>query len=393
MLRAGVGHSTANNPATASAEATEAALAEAGLRIADAALCFATSAYGGAYPLMLRTVAAEAGTLQVAGCSSLGVIGGGREIESGPGVSVLVIGGASLSVKRLFAPSLRGRDSEVVAELASAARPAMGRNNLLCLFADTYNLNPDAMLQALARELPGVAVVGGGATEDGTIGETFQFCGDVVSSNSASGMLLSGDLEFNIGASLACTPLGPAHRVTAARDGLIMELDGRPAFEIFAETAGPLAANLRRALSFVFLGIPTDPDVKRLDRGNYFVRGIIGASPEHGVLAVAHRPHNGDLVGFVLRDAERAREDLKATLGDLHSRIGHAPAFGLYFNCVSRGCGLYQIPDHDSAYIAKYLGRIPIAGFFTGFEIGPTAGRTRLLEYSGVLALVSESPA
>ena len=50
--------------------------------------------------------------------------------------------------------------------------------------------------------LPGVTIVGGGATEDGKIGETFQFCGDVVSSNSISAMLLAGDFAINAGAAL-----------------------------------------------------------------------------------------------------------------------------------------------------------------------------------------------
>jgi small ligand-binding sensory domain FIST len=37
----------------------------------------------------------------------------------------------------------------------------------------------------------------------------------------------------------------------------------------------------------------------------------------------------------------------------------------------------------------RYLGPIPIAGFFTGFEIGALGENTSLLQYSGVLALIS----
>jgi small ligand-binding sensory domain FIST len=74
-------------------------------------------------------------------------------------------------------------------------------------------------------------------------------------------------------------------------------------------------------------------------------------------------------------------------------RITEPPAFGLYFDCVSRGSGLYQIPDHDSAYIGQQFGQLPVAGFFTGCEIGPLGDRTGLLQYCGVLALISEKPA
>jgi small ligand-binding sensory domain FIST len=393
MLRAGAGISTALNPRTAAIEATQAALVQAGLRVADAAICFAGCAHGGAYPLLVRTVAETAGTREVAGCGAIGVIAGGREIESGPSVAVLAVGGGALRASRAFVPQLRNRAREAAGELAAALKPRLGPSNLLCLFPDTYNFEAEPFLAALARELPGVTVVGGGATEDGSVGETFQFCGDVVSSNSVSAMLFAGDFEINTGAALACAPLGKGHRVTAVRDNVIFELDGRRAYDVFAEAAGPLAADLRRALGFVFLGIPLDPAAESLQRGNFLVRNITGASEEHGALAVAHRPKIGDLAGFVLRDPERSRNELKAALEAMAAGVRNPPVFGLYFDCVSRGSGLYNIPDHDSAYIGQHFGRTPIAGFFTGFEIGPLGPITGLLQYSGVLAMISEKSA
>jgi small ligand-binding sensory domain FIST len=389
MIRAGVGHSIANNPRAAASEATTIALKAAGLTRADAALCFATTAHGAAFHAVIRTVGETAGTREVAGCSAGGVIAGEHEIESGPAIAVMVLAG--LAATRFFVPSLRGRGPQSAAEIAAAVRRASGPERMLCLFADTYNLEPEPMLGALARELPsGVTTVGGGATEDGTIGETFVFCGDTVSSNAVSGMVLSGEFDLNVGASLACAPLGRGHRVTAVRDNVLIELDGRPAFKVFAETVGPLADELRRAMAYVFLAVPHDPKAEQLERGNFFLRNLVGASPEHGMLAVGHRPRVGDLVGFALRDGERARNDLKLTLDEMTARQAAAPAFGLYFDCVSRGNGLYQMPGHDSAYIRRHFGPVPVAGFFTGFEIGPAGALTGLLQYSGVLAMVSE---
>ncbi len=390
MIRAGIGFSNALNPRTAAAEATAAAMQQAGLSQADGAMCFATTAYGAAYTMILRAVAAEAKTREVAGCSSLGVIASEREIESGHALAVIVFGGGDIAGRRFFVPTLRGRGAEVAAEIAAKVRPSLGGNNLLCLFADTYNMDAEKLLPALSQELPGVAITGGGASEDGTVGETFVFCGDTVSNNAVSGMLIAGDFELAIASSLACAPIGPAHRVTAARDNVILELDGRPAYEVFSEAAGPLANDLRRALAFVFLAVPMDSSADKIERGKFLVRNIVGASQEHGALAVAHRPNAGDTVGFVLRDAERARGNLKDTLDDLSKRVTAPPVFGLYFDCVSRGSGLYNIPGHDSAYIRQYLGDIPIGGFFTGFEIGPAGDRTAILQYSGVLALISE---
>ena len=389
MLRAGVGYSTALNPRTAATEATEDALRQAGLQRATGVLCFASTAYGAAYPMILRAISQAAHTREVAGCSSVGVIANAQEIETGHALAVAVFGGDGVEARRFFVPQLRGRGREAAAEIANTVRSGLGRSNLLCVFADTYNMDPESLLPALQCELPGVVVTGGGASEDGSVGETFQFCGDVVSNNSVAGLLLAGDFDLTIAATLACTPVGPAHRVTAARENVIQELDGRPAFEVFAEAAGPLADDLKRAFAFVFVAIPIDSTADKIERGKFLVRNIVGASKQHGVIAVAHTPQVGDTVGFVLRDAERSRQDLKETLQQLADTSAAPPALALYFDCVSRGSGLYNIPGHDSAYIRRYLGEIPIAGFFTGFEIGPAGDATSLLQYSGVLALLS----
>jgi small ligand-binding sensory domain FIST len=393
MIRGGVGFSSARNPRSAAAEATAAALAQAGLSRAIGAMCFVTPAYGAAYPMILRTVASEAHTREVAGCSGMGVIAGETEIESGHALAVLVFGGDEdeIQATRFFVPTLRGRAAGVASDVASAVRAKIAKTNLLILFADTYNFEAEATLEALGKELPGVTIAGGGASEDGSIGETFVFCGDTVSSNAVSGMLLAGDFELTMANSIACGLIGTAHRVTAARDNILIELDGRPAYEVFAEAAGPLAADLRRALAYVFVAIPVYENAQTIERGQFVVRNIVGASEEHGVIAVAFQPKVGDTVGFVLRDAERSRQDLKATLDDLNDRLVPIapPAFGLYFDCISRGAGLYNIPGHDSAYIRRALGPVPIAGFFTGFEIGALAEQTSLLQYSGVLALIS----
>ena len=57
-------------PSAAAAEATRGAMRQAGLHHAAGALCFATTAHGAAFGLIMRTVAAEARTREVAGCAA-----------------------------------------------------------------------------------------------------------------------------------------------------------------------------------------------------------------------------------------------------------------------------------------------------------------------------------
>ena len=70
MLRAGTGISVSHNPRTAAIEACAAAMTQAGLAQAAGAIFFATTAHGGAFPLILRTIGEQTKTREVVGCSS-----------------------------------------------------------------------------------------------------------------------------------------------------------------------------------------------------------------------------------------------------------------------------------------------------------------------------------
>ena len=59
--------------------------------------------------MIVRSVSEAAGTREVAGCGSIGVIAGGSEIESGHALAVIVFGGNTIAATRFFVPQLRGR--------------------------------------------------------------------------------------------------------------------------------------------------------------------------------------------------------------------------------------------------------------------------------------------
>lgn len=66
------------------------------------------------------------------------------------------------------------------------------------------------------------------------------------------------------------------------------------------------------------------------------------------------------------------------------------PAFGLYFNCVARGSGLYGEPGVDAGIIRENLGAVPLAGFFGNGELAPFLGTNFVHGYTGALLLVGE---
>lgn len=392
MLQAGVGFSPQQDAQKAALEATQLAMQRAGCAAADFALVFATTGHGPGYSLLLRTIKDTAQATHVVGCSAGGVLTTDGEIERAPGVAVLVVRSDAFTASRLFMPQLRGRGYETGKEIAAYVQPRLGADNLLTIFPDTYNFNAATFFHGLTEGAPGLATIGGGASEDGSVGETFQLCGDTVSNNAVSGLLLSGHFQATVSNAQACQPIGPVYTVTKAQENLLLELDGRPAFEVFAEVARqPLIDDLRRAAAFVFVGLPVDPERQRVARGEYVVRNIIGFDPSQGIVAIADEIHQGQKLIFTLRNSNGSREDLKQTLeAQAQAWQGNTPGFGLYFNCLGRGVGLYGFPDLDISYIKQAFGDIPLIGFFTGCEIAPIRQHAALHQYSGVLVLVGE---
>jgi len=359
------------------------ALRSIGRERADLLLVFATTPHGPGFTRVTRTAAEVCGTHDVIGCSAAGVLAGEREVEGGPGVALLALAG-DVSVRRFFVPIARGHGGAAAHDIARAVGDVDGgADPMLLLFADTYNLDAEGLFAGLAERLPGVRVVGGGASEDGSVGEVSVFAGDTSSSGAIAGALVQGDIRCTIGVSQAVRRVGPVFRVTGADRNWILALDGTPAVDVF-RTVVPqsLLADPRRALAVVLVGLATDS-------GDFVARHLVALDGERGALAVGVPLDEGQELFFGVRDPLGAREDLQRMLAEQAAAWrGHPAAGALYVDCVGRGSGFYGVPGLDAAYIQQHFGSIPVAGFFSGAEFAPGPGASRVHQYTGVLTVL-----
>jgi small ligand-binding sensory domain FIST len=388
MIRAGAGLS--HNPSTerAAEEAAAKAMAEAGIDRADFILTFFTADHAPAADKLAGVLRRLGRTDTVVGASGAGVLAAEGEIEGHAGLAVLAVASDELQARPFLHRQLRGREGIVGAEIA---RSAAGGPSLVVALPDSYNFEPRAFFRG-AEEFGFAPMVGAGAAENGTVGKTFQLTGDTVASNAVAGFALTGNFSAAIDVTQGCQPITPPMTITKTDGNLILEIDHRPAFEVFARVVkGPLLENLGRALAYVFAGLPADRQKNEIAPGEYLVRNIIGIDPEKGILAVADQIFEGERICFTLRDGERARDDLEQMLERQAERLGgKPPAFGMYFNCCARGRSLYGLEDIDSAFIHRTLGDFPLIGVFGGFEISPLGQKNHLFAYTGVLALIGE---
>ena len=392
MIRAGVGYSGVPGTAEAVNEAAARALANAGVARADLAMIFFSSDHAPHWRDLVSSLIKSVGTDCVFGCSGAGVLTGENELEGSGAVAVLAIAADEIVGRPFIFEPLRGNEENLGNSFGEFLAKGQDKNSLMILLPDTYNGNPQSLLQTMANRAGFYPVVGAGTTENGSAGATFQLCGDKVASNSVAGVYLSGQFNFHIDITQGCQPISEPMTITKAEGNLIYEINDRPAIEVFAKLLkGPLAEDLRRALMVLFVGLPSDREDNSVAAGKYLVRNIVGLDAERGSLGVANYVSEGETMIFAMRDGQRAREDLEQMLRRQIERLnGRKPAFGIYFNCCARGSSLYGIPGIDSAYIRQGLGEFPLIGMFGGYELAPLGRANHLFAYTGVLALITE---
>ncbi len=248
---------------------------------------------------------------------------------------------------------------------------------LIVTHADPRNQNVPEIIEDLSRETNGFLI--GGLTA--SRGAHPQLAEDVAEGE-VSGVMMSLE-AVPVAAALTqgCSPIGEIHRITSCEQNILIEIDGKPALDVFKEDIGEiLARDLSKVAGYIFAALP----VSGSDTGDYLVRNLTGIDPEQGLLAIGEYVEPGDHIMFCRRDHDSAVEDMRRMLGDLRKRAGNAPIRGgLYYSCCARGPNQFGENSEELALIAEELGDFPLVGFFANGEIS----NNRLYGYTGVLTL------
>lgn len=400
MLRAGVGISKNRSPEAAAREAGSAAMKQAGIKKADLILVFATSHYHQDYPLILNILHDLTTPKQLCGCSGYGVLTEKEEVEQAPAIAVLALSSKKMKTETFQIHNILDRNSEAGGELSKLLAPEISKGALMFLFPDTFNFQFDPFCQGFLKSAPSIRsqlpeIIGGGASEDGSSNETFQFHGRGVSSNSISALLFSGEFYYEAGVTHACHPIGTPLMVTKSRGNVIHEICGNPATESFSELFKDKLHHqeeLEDAASLILIGLGFNPCNTSLQNKEYVVRNILSLNPDEGTLTVSGHIEEGKVISYMVRDPKRAYQEAEEMIASLSRKFPpDAPKFGIYINCCGRGNSLYGKKNIDTALIRKYFGGMPLIGFFSYAEIAPTKCGPQWHNYSGVLAVFSET--
>jgi len=347
------------------------------------AVLFASAHFLGSAQALVAAVAEETGSVPLIGCVAEAVAGGAREVESEPAVSLWLA--ADLGPVETFAMEfVQTTTGGAFGGYRFGPDPA-GVHLMIC---DPFTFPVGDLLAHLNEQVPGAVVMGGMASGGLELQQSRLFLDGRVLSEGAVGAHLP-QAEVHPLVAQGCRPVGSPYTITRANGHLIQELGGRPPLVRLQELAAALPGREQELLAAgVQLGVVINEYQAEPGQGDFLIRGIAGADPGSGAVAVGDEVEVGQSVQFHVRDAQSADEDLRRALEREAAALqGRRAAGALLFTCNGRGSRLFSEPDHDAGLLAKMLGDIPVAGFFCAGELGPVGGQNFLHAYTASIAL------
>ena len=336
----------------------------------DLAVVFTSASHRDAIGEMADAIHQVLAPSALVGATAVSVIGGPLEVEERPAVSLWAAAQCPAQLTRLEA--VRGPDGWAVGGM-----PANAAGTLLVL-PDPFTFPSEALLNAGSE----MTVVGGLASAAGRPGGNRLILGRQVFDDGAVGVLLDPEVEVRTVVSQGCRPIGQPFTITKSEGNIVSEMGGRSAVDRLRETLLSLDESERALVSKgLHMGIVIDEHKSEFDRGDFLIRGLIGADEATGALAVGDSLEVGTTVQFQVRDAATADEDLRELMADASA------ASALVFTCNGRGTHLFEGPDHDAAVVHEALERAPVAGMFCAGELGPIGGRNFLHGFTASVVL------
>jgi methyl-accepting chemotaxis protein len=223
-----------------------------------------------------------------------------------------------------------------------------------------------------------IRLAGGAAGDDLKMARTLVSCGPRAESDAVAIALIFSKAPLGVGVCHGHEPLSKPLRVTKAEAGTVIEVEGRPAWEVWKEQTRERAAE--RGIDVAQLS--------REDEGGFLLRYEAGLSAGDGYKIRAPLSRNADgSINFACgipegaviritesepeRQLESAREAARRARAQLE---GASVAGALVFDCICRNLILGADFARAVRGISDELGNVPLAGFETYGEIALDAG-------------------
>ena len=224
-----------------------------------------------------------------------------------------------------------------------------------------------------------VPLAGGGANG----GEAAQFADDRAYHDAVVAVGIVSPAPIGIGVAHGCVPCAVPSIVTQSVGRTLIEIDGRPAEDVYLEKLGQTGPRLTDEAFEKFAVL--HPLVQLEVTGSVRLRHVHGRATGGGLACATHIPPTA-AVGFAEQEPATIVDSARRAAGDAVRSLPHPPRAALVFDCAARRSALGEALDSEVDALVSSLGTTtPVAGLYTRGEVGRTRGAKGDLNHAVVV--------
>jgi hypothetical protein len=267
-----------------------------------------------------------------------------------------------------------GLGDDVDAACRSAVGQALAGTHLdpkVCIvLTEGFVVDPQLTLDAMARALPkDVVIVGGGSARSdiAVLRPTYQFCNEHLAQDGVAVLMFSGPVAYAAAVGTGWRTVGVPGIVTRSVNGVVHEIDGRPAVEFlsrYLDVTGP--ASFGNPLAVVEVGSHES-----------YLRAVVGSDPAAGSVNLFGSVPTGATVQITTANIEDILAGTKDALARATAEFpaGSHPEAALMFSCSVRRFLLGSRTKVEAELArAQFGSMMPLAGMYCSGEIAPIRG-------------------
>ena len=351
---------------------------------------------------VLNGIRSELGDVDIYGGSAVGIITNSSLGYTGYECGLAVFTTSFPAPRVLMNDDLMASEYEAGRNLGLRLDDVTTEGDTVLIFYDNTRSAPPPVLHIGSQLVDGLYtglgeknlhIIGAGMIGDFMFSPSFVFDGHKKVKHSAVAIVLPGEiLQSHTTLMHGCSPVSSFVEITRIDGPVLYELDGRSAIEVISEKLSIDLETLPEIIQSLMLTIgEKHGDIYApFNEKVYVNRLIIDSNLEDGSVTLFEADfHQGTKVQIMSRDNRMMVESVQKGTSELLETIDMEKVeFALYIDCAGRACNFSGSEVEEAGIIRKIIGNsMPLLGFFSGVEIAPLLGRSRPLDWTGVLTI------
>jgi hypothetical protein len=351
---------------------------------------------------IISGIRSELGNVDIYGGSAVGIITNSSLGYTGYECGLAVFTDPFPVPEVVVIDSMKAGEYEAGRNLGTGLKKITAEGDTALIFYDNTRSAPPPVLYTGSQLMDGLYaglggknlhIIGAGMVGDFTFSSSFIYNGSRTMKHSAIAIAFPGKkLQPHTTLMHGCSPVSSFLEITRIEGPVLYEIDGSPAIEVICEKLAIDHETLPEIIQslIVTIGEKYGDIYAPFNENAYVNRLIINSNKENGSVTLFEADfHQGTKVQIMSRDNRMMAESVQKGTFELLETIDMKKSeFALYIDCAGRASGFSGSEVEEAGIVRKIIGdSMPLLGFYSGVEIAPLLGRSRPLDWTGVLTV------